>query len=81
KEWYALASFLKSMKTVPPDFQGNIGFKIVAPSWNIVELLKSPNWVTLLVLGILLLLIALIVFIIYRIATRKKRKARKAAKK
>ncbi|MEG1243094.1 MAG: bifunctional UDP-sugar hydrolase/5'-nucleotidase, partial [Oscillospiraceae bacterium] len=81
KEWYALASFLKSKITVPPDFQGNIGVKIVAPSWNIVELLKSPNWVTLLVLGILLLLIALIVFIIYRIATRKKRKLRKAAKK
>lgn len=38
-----------------------------------VELLKHPNWITLLVLLVALAVIVLVVFLAYRIATRGRR--------
>ena len=78
KEWYALASYLQSMGTVDSRYSAPEGRKVVRPSWNPIELLKSPNWITLLVLAIVLVLVLLVAFIVYRIATRKRRKERKS---
>ena len=75
KEWYALASYLQSMGTVDSRYAAPEGRKVSAPSRNPVELLKSPNWITLLALLIGLAIIVLIVFIIYRVATRKRRRS------
>lgn len=87
KEWYALASYLASFPSeggvaqVPARYAQSEGRKNIIASWNPIELLKNPNWITLVVVAIVLLLIALIVFIVYRIATRGKRKARKASRR
>ena len=74
KEWYALASYLRSMGTVDSRYAAPEGRKAAVDSWNPVELLKAPNWITLLALGIVLVLAALVVFIIYRLATRRRRR-------
>ena len=74
KEWYALASYLRSMGTVDSRYAAPEGRKVAVDSWNPVELLKSPNWITLLALGIVLVLAALVVFVIYRLATRRRRR-------
>lgn len=81
KEWYALASYLQSMHTVDRRYQAPEGRKVINASWDPVELLKHPNWITLLVIAIVLLLVALVVYIIYRIATRKRHKLKKQEKK
>jgi 5'-nucleotidase/UDP-sugar diphosphatase len=73
KEWYALASYLQSMGTVDSRYAASEGRKVSAPSWNPVELLKHPNWITLLVLLVALAVIVLVVFLAYRIATRGRR--------
>lgn len=67
KEWYALAAYLQSFggEGVPsrysrPDGDGR---KDVSRSWNPVELVKNPNWITLaalLVLAVVLVLVSLL---------------------
>ena len=74
KEWYALASYLRSMGTVDSRYAAPEGRKVAVDRWNPVELLKAPNWITLLALGIVLVLAALVVFVIYRLATRRRRR-------
>ncbi|MEG0766771.1 MAG: 5'-nucleotidase C-terminal domain-containing protein, partial [Clostridia bacterium] len=81
KEWYALASYLKSLGTVPQKYAGGMGRKIVAPSWNPVELLKHPNWISLMVLALVTLSLVLVAFVTYRVATRKRRKTRTVSSK
>lgn len=87
KEWYALASYLNSfpgeggVAKVPAKYAQPEGRKTIIASWNPIELLKNPNWITLLVLAIVLLLVALVVFIVYRIITRKRRRSKRAARK
>lgn len=76
KEWYALASYLQSMGTVDSRYSAPEGRKAVRPSWNPIELLKNPNWITLVVLAVALVLLFLVVFIVYRVATRKRRRER-----
>lgn len=75
KEWYALASYLRSMGTVDESYRGPLGRKVIKPSWNPIELLRNPNWITLTVLGLILLMAAVVVFIAYRFATRRRRAA------
>lgn len=75
KEWYALASYLKSMGTVDARYAAAEGRKVEDTSWNPINLLKGLNLIGGLVLLIVLLLILLIVFIIYRIATRSRRRS------
>lgn len=65
KEWYALASYLQSMGTVDSRYAAPEGRKVSAPSWNPIELLKHPNWITLLVVLAVVLLVALIVFLVW----------------
>lgn len=87
KEWYALATYLQSFTTengvpqVPARYEGPEGRKARIDSWNPIELLKQPNWITLVVLAVVLLLLALVVFIVYRIATRGRRRDRKSSRK
>jgi 2',3'-cyclic-nucleotide 2'-phosphodiesterase (5'-nucleotidase family) len=71
KEWYALASYLDSLDQVPDEYAQDQGRKVVTRSWNPIELVKSPNWITLLVLLILVVLILVIVLVIRAIAVRK----------
>ena len=81
KEWYALASYLQSMGTVEGRYQNPEGRKVVESSWNPVELVKNPNWITLLVLAVLVLLLALIAYGVYRIATHRRHKLKRAEKR
>ena len=56
KEWYALASYLSSMDTIPLDYVQPQGRKVVYSSWNPIDLLKHPNLFT--VAAVLLVLAA-----------------------
>lgn len=81
KEWYALASYLKSMGTVDTRYAAPEGRKIEDSSWNPINLLKGLNLIGGLVLLIVLILILLIVFIIYRIVTRSRRGSRRKGRR
>lgn len=70
KEWVALASYLEHLGNVPQEYSQGQGRKVVYASWNPIELLKNSNWITLLVVAIILVLIAVIVWIV-RAAVRR----------
>lgn len=74
KEWYALASYLRSMGTVDGRYAAPEGRKVEEASWNPVSLLKGLNLLGWLALGLFLLVLAVIGFVIYRLATRKNRR-------
>lgn len=74
KEWYALASYLEYLGQVPGEYAGTLGRKVVYSSWNPVELIKSPNWITLLVLLIVVVLIVVIVLVVRAIVHRHSRR-------
>lgn len=76
KEWYALADYLASFGEggVPGRYAAPDGRKQVSASWNPVELLQNPSWITVLALGVLVPAGAAILFAGYRIAVRRKRK-------
>lgn len=84
KEWYAVATYLASftpengVPQVPQRYAGPEGRKVRDDSVNPIALLRQPNWITLIVLGVALLLVALVVFIIYRVATRRRRRSRRS---
>lgn len=63
KEWYALAAYLQSFARMDclNAIQARRGGKDVSQSWNPVELLKRPNWITLVALLVLILVAALVV--------------------
>jgi len=66
KEWYALASYLKSFGStgVPNWYAAPDGRKDVSHSWNPIQLLKNPNWITLVVLLVVLIVILIVVLIL-----------------
>ncbi|MGM9606215.1 MAG: bifunctional metallophosphatase/5'-nucleotidase [Oscillospiraceae bacterium] len=74
KEWYALASYLESLGTVPAEYSAPQGRKVVYSSWSPIQLLKSPNWITLLVLLILVVLIVVIVLVVCALVRRKSKR-------
>lgn len=74
KEWYALAMYLQALGTVPGRYASPDGRKLVSRSWNPVELLKRPNWITLAALLVILLFTIVIVFGIHRFLRRRRRK-------
>ena len=76
KEWYALASYLQSFGTggIPHRYSAPDGRKAVSRSWNPVELVRSPNWITLSVLAAALLITIVIVFLIRSFIVRNRRK-------
>ena len=79
KEWYALAAYLRSFGDggVPEHYAEGHG-KTVSRSRSPVELLRSPNWITLTVLAVAALLIVLAVLLVRAIVHRARR--RRAAK-
>ncbi len=77
KEWYALAAYLESFgeEGLPHRYASPDGRKQVSRSWNPVELLKNPNWITLAALLVLAVLFALAVLIVKKFsAARRKRR-------
>jgi len=75
KEWHAIASYLQAMGgEMDPRYGQPDGRKQVYASWNPVELLKSPNMYTFLLLGALLFLVLLVIFIVCLIARRVRRR-------
>ena len=57
KEWYALAAYLQSFgeEGIPGRYSlpSGDGRKDVSRSWNPIELVKSPNWITVVTLLVL----------------------------
>ncbi len=84
KEWYAMADYLQSfprengVPQMPERYSGPDGRKLRVESISPVALLKSPNWVTLLAMGIVLVLIALVLFVVWRVAENGRRRKRTA---
>lgn len=76
KEWYALASYLRSMGTVEERYSAPEGRKIVAPSWNPADLLAHPNGFALIVYGVVLLLAAVVVLVVVLLCRRRSRRRR-----
>lgn len=74
KEWYALAMYLQALGAVPARYSSPDGRKTVSRSWNPVELLKSPNWITLLALAAALLIVITIVSVISWVIRRRRRR-------
>ena len=66
KEWYALAAYLQSFgeEGVPSRYAQPDGRKDVSRSWNPVELVKNPNWITLAALAVLTVAAAALFFLL-----------------
>ena len=78
KEWYALASYLQSMGTVDSRYAAPEGRKTVSRSWNPVELVRSPGWITLVALAVVILVLALVVLLVTRPLRRRSRRGYRA---
>ena len=74
KEWYALASYLRSMGTVDSRYAAPEGRKVEEASLNPVSLFKGLNLVGWLALAVCLVVLALVVLLVWRLATRKRRR-------
>lgn len=76
KEWYALAAYLKTFgqSGVPAKYHDPdvCGTKRVSSNWNPIQLLRSPNWITLAAAVIVVLLILLAVFILRKVGRRRR---------
>ena len=81
KEWYALAAYLQSFgeEGVPSRYAKPDGRKDVSRSWNPVELVKDPNWITVVTLIVLAAAAILAFFVIraLRYAHRRRRYGKK----
>ena len=66
KEWYALASYLERFGEdgLPARYAQSDGRKEVSRSWNPVELVRHMNWLTGVVLAVLVLLLMLVVLLV-----------------
>ena len=75
KEWYALAAYLQTFGEAGLHLRYEQPleaiYKAVRPSWNPVELLRSPNWITLTVLALVLLIVAAVVLLTRFIRRRR----------
>ena len=76
KEWYALASYLRELEVMPDRYAAPEGRKIIYASWNPVDLLKNPSWLTLAVVAAGVLLIAAIVLLVRLFVRRRRAKRR-----
>ena len=78
KEWYALAAYLQSFgdEGVPERYgmpKGD-GRKSVDRSWNPIELLRSPNWITLVTLLAAAAVLAAAVLLVRALVRRVRRR-------
>ena len=72
KEWYALAAYLNSFGEdgVPGHYASPDGRKAVSHSLSPIELLKSPNWITLAALLIFLIVVVAVVLLLRAVVGR-----------
>ncbi|MEG2455517.1 MAG: bifunctional metallophosphatase/5'-nucleotidase, partial [Oscillospiraceae bacterium] len=77
KEWYALASYLKAMGTVDEVYEAPLGRKTIISDANPIELLKNPNKVTVITLGVALSFCALMVLVVMKVVRHNKKKKEK----
>lgn len=76
KEWYALAAYLTEVgeEGLPDWYTKPDGRKAVSHSWNPIELIKNPNWISFAALLIVALAVLLVVFLVRRVVGSKKRR-------
>lgn len=78
KEWYALAAYLRSFGEdgVPSRYSrpNGDGRKRVSRSWNPIELVKNPNWITLAALLTLAAAVILTAFLLRWLHYARKRR-------
>ena len=69
KEWYALAAYLEQFGEdgVHAWYAQSDGRKNVSRSWNPIQLVKNPNWITLVVLAVLILVVLLTVLLVGKV--------------
>ena len=73
KEWYALASYLRSMGTVDERYAAPEGRKTANPTWNPLNLLRGLNLFGALAVGLAVLVLALIALVVWRIFFHRRR--------
>ncbi len=83
KEWFALASYLESfdkngdgVSVIPERYSKVEGRKVDTDSKNIIEILKNPNKIALVVYAVILVLVAVLVLVVLLIIRRIKKKAK-----
>lgn len=78
KAWYALASYLDSFEgdTIPAYYSQPQGRKTEIDSWNPAELLKQPNQIFWIVVGVVCALVLAIVGVVMLVRKRRMRKGR-----
>ncbi len=76
KAWYALASYLASFgdQGIPAWYAAPDGRKEVSRSWNPIELIVYPKWMTLAVLAAVLGVAVLLVLLVRRLFRRNSRR-------
>ena len=76
KEWYALAAYLRSFgqEGIPERYRAPDGRKAVSRSWNPVELVWAPGWITLAALAVLLALTAGVGLLVRWLLSRSRRR-------
>ena len=78
KEWYALAAYLQSFGeeglSHRYSYPNGDGRKDVSHSWNPIELVKNPSWITLAALAVLTAVVVLAVFLIRWLHYARKRR-------
>lgn len=80
KEWYAIANYLTSLDQVegvpeiPNYYQDDADRKIVEASWNPVKLFKQPNFISLIIYGVIIVGLVVIVSMIRWFIRRRRRK-------
>lgn len=78
KEWYALAFYLQSMGTVDSRYAAPEGRKTVSRSWNPIELVRSPGWITLAAMALAVLVAAIIILLVTKPLRRRSRRGYRA---
>ena len=78
KEWYALASYLQSMGTVDSRYAAPEGRKTVSRSWNPIELVRSPGWITIAAMVLALLVVAIVVLLATKPLRRRRQRGYRA---
>ena len=81
KEWYAVASYLESFEkngdgisVVPASYTEPDTRKILEDSRNIIDLIKEPNSIALVIYGAVLAVVAAAVLITVAIVRKRRRK-------
>ncbi len=74
KEWVALADYMQSLEEIPSFYETEQGRKIVDPSKSIGALVKAPNKIAFMLLGVVVLVILIIVAIVLFIKRPRKRR-------